>query len=62
MIFKTSLSRKSKLLTNPFKSGSACGVIYKVTCSSCKKYFGETGRTIEERIKEHQADINNEKV
>ena len=35
--------------------------LYKVTCSCCKKYFGETGRTIEERIKEHQADVNNEK-
>ena len=31
------------------------------TCSFNKKYFGEMGRTIEERIKEHQADVNNEK-
>ena len=35
--------------------------LYKVTCSCCKKYFGETGRTMKERIKEHQADVNNEK-
>ena len=35
--------------------------LYKLTYSRCKKYFGETGRTIEERIKEHQADVNNEK-
>ena len=61
MIFTRSLSLKSKLQTNTFKSDSACGVVYKVTCSCCKKYFGETGRTIEERIKEHQADVNNEK-
>ena len=61
VIFERSLSLKSKLLTNPFKSGSACGVIYKVTCPCCKKYFGETGRTIQERIKEHRADVNNEK-
>ena len=57
VIFKTSLTLKSKLLTNPFKSGSACGV----TCSCCKKNFRETRRTIEERIKEHQADTNKEK-
>ena len=61
VIFTRSLSLKSKLLTNPLKSGSACGVVYKVTCSCCKKCFGETGRKIEERIKEHQADVNNEK-
>ena len=61
VIFTRSLSLKSKLRTNPFKSDSTCGVVYKVTCSCCKKYFGETGRTIEERIKEHQADVNNEK-
>ena len=61
MIFTRSLSLKSKLQTNPFKSDSACGVVCKVTCSCCKKYFGETGKTIEERIKEHQADVNNEK-
>ena len=61
MIFTRSLSLKSKLLTNPFKSDIVCGVVYKVTCSCCKKDFGETGRTIEERIKEHQADVNNEK-
>ena len=35
--------------------------LYKVTCSYCKKYFGETGRTMKERIKEHQVDVNNEK-
>ena len=61
VIFTRSLSVKSKLQTNPFKNDSACGVVYKVTCSCCKKYVGETGRTIEERIKEHQADVNNEK-
>ena len=52
VIFTRSLSLKSKLRTNPFKSGGACGVVYKVTCSSWKKYFGGTGRTMEQRIKE----------
>ena len=61
VIFRRSLSLKSKLQTNPFKCHSTCGVVYKITCSCCKTYVGETGRTIEERIKEHQADVNNKK-
>ena len=61
MIFTRTSSLKSKLRTNPFKSDSACGVVYKVTCPCCKKYFGESGRTIEETIKEHQVDVNNQK-
>ena len=32
-----------------------------IPCSCYKKYIGETGRKIEERIKEHQADVNNQK-
>ena len=36
-------------------------VVYKVTCSCCKKWVAGTGRTIEEKIKEHQAYVNNEK-
>ena len=59
--FRRSLSLKSKLQTNPFKCHSTYGVVYKITCSCCKKYVGETGRTIEERIKEHQADVNNKR-
>ena len=54
VIFTRSLSLKSKLRTNLLKSDSTYGVVYKVTCSCCKKYFGKTGRTIEERIKKHQ--------
>ena len=61
VIFTRSLSLKSKLPTNPFKSCSKCGVAYKVTCSCYKKYIEETRRTIKERIKEHQADVNNQK-
>ena len=60
VMFTRSLSLKSKLLTNSFKKDSACGVVYKVTCSCCKNYFGETGTTLGERIKEHQVEVNNE--
>ena len=62
MIFTRSLSLESKLPTNPFKSCSIwVKVVYKVACCCYKKYIGETGRTIEERIKEHQTNIKNEK-
>ena len=61
MIFTRSLSLKSKLPTNPFKNYSISGVVYKATCSCYKKYIGGTRRTIEERIKEHQAEVNNQK-
>ena len=61
VIFTRSLSLRSKLQANSFESDIVCGVVYKVTCSCCKKYLEETGGTIEERIKEHQADVNNEK-
>ena len=57
VIFTRSLSLKSKLPTNPFKRCSACGIVCKVTYSCYKKYIGEPGRTIEEMIKEHQADV-----
>ena len=31
------------------------GTVYKVTCAECPAtYFGETGRTLECRIKEHK--------
>ena len=60
-IVTRSLSLSSKLLTNPFKTGSACAVVYKATFSCCKKFFGETGTAIEERIKEDQEDVNNDK-
>ena len=61
VIFTRSLSLKSTLLRNPFKTNSVCGVVCNITYSCCKKYFGETGRTVEESIMEHQPDINNEK-
>jgi len=32
-----------------------CGIVYHVTCANCKEdYIGETGRTLETRMKEHK--------
>ena len=33
------------------------GVVYKIPCERGKGYIGETGRSIHERIKEHDRDI-----
>ena len=33
------------------------GVVYKIPCECGKVYIGETGRSIHERIKEHDRDI-----
>ena len=33
------------------------GVVYKIPCECSKVYIGETGRAMQERIKEHNRDI-----
>ena len=33
------------------------GVVYRIPCECCKVYIGETGRPMQERIKEHDRDI-----
>ena len=49
---------KSLLNIEEYDKWSSTGVIYKVNCQDdCDKiYIGETGRTLEKRLKEHQAD------
>ena len=61
VVYTRSISLKSKVPTTPFKSCKLCGIVHKVTCSCYKKYIGETWRTLEEKIKEHQKDVNNNK-
>jgi predicted GIY-YIG superfamily endonuclease len=36
-------------------------VVYKIDCSCGKSYIGETGRSLKIRLKEHEADIKNER-
>ena len=56
--FTKTKSLKSILNIEEYDKWSSTGVIYKVNCQDdCDKiYIGETGRTLEKRIKEHQAD------
>ena len=37
-------------------------MLYKVTCSYLRKYIGETGRTLEKRMRKHQKDVSNKKI
>ena len=36
--------------------------VYKVTCSCGLNYIGETGRSLKVRMKEHDADIRNQRI
>ena len=43
-------------------TGERAGVIYKLDCKDCDaKYVGETGRQLQDRMKEHQRDIATKK-
>ena len=33
------------------------GVVYRIPCECCQVYIGETGRSMQDRIKEHDRDI-----
>ena len=46
---------------NDVETQDMSGVVYKVNCKDCDKYYiGETGRTIEMRMKEHKQGANGE--
>ena len=45
---------RSKDAVDPAKQD---GVIYRIPCECGKMYIGETGRPMEDRIKEHDRDI-----
>jgi predicted GIY-YIG superfamily endonuclease len=49
-------SVKDKLDQHNFKG------VYRIDCSCGKCYIGETGRSFNTRIKEHSADIKNERT
>ena len=38
-------------------------VVYKIPCGTCKKpYFGESGRGLQTRLKEHRADFRHHRI
>ena len=58
-VFKSDTTLRSRLVlpkdpADPNKQG---GVVYKIPCTRGKVYIGETGRPMQERMKEHDRDI-----
>jgi hypothetical protein len=55
------IRQRMKSVKDPIDHRQGKG-IYKVSCSCGKCYIGETGRSFQVRIKEHEADIRNERT
>ncbi len=57
--------KKNKTIGNNFKEQmkgeniKKIGVVYKIECSDCDKfYIGQTGKDVEERMKQHLDNLN----
>jgi predicted GIY-YIG superfamily endonuclease len=46
-------------LVRPESDRPKTDVIYKIPCECGKSYIGETGRTLETRLKEHKRNVSN---
>ena len=58
VVFNSKETIKSKLVNfKPKSKKSPKEIIYNIPCECGKSYIGETGRTVEIRLKEHQASI-----
>jgi hypothetical protein len=55
------IRQRMKSVKDPIDQHQGKG-IYKISCSCGKCYIGETGRSFQVRIKEHEADIRNERT
>ena len=58
-VFKSDTTLKSYLVRpkDTLERTKQDGVVYKIPCECRKVYIGETGRAMQERIKEHDRDI-----
>ena len=58
-VFKSDTTLRSRLVRpkDPADPSKQDGVVYKISCECGKVYIGETGRPMQERIKEHDRDI-----
>ena len=42
------------------EAGKRSGVVYEIECETCDRtYVGETGRSVEKRVKEHRSQAKN---
>ena len=58
-VFKSDTTLRSRLVLpkDPADPNKQDGVVYKIPCTRGKVYIGETGRPMQERMKEHDRDI-----
>ena len=58
-VFKSDRTLRSHLVRpkDALEPTKQDGVVYKIPCECGKVYIGETGRTMQDRIKEHNRDI-----
>ena len=58
-VFKSDITLRSRLVRqkDPADPNKQDGVVYKIRCTCGKVYIGETGRSMQERMKEHDSDI-----
>ena len=58
-VYKSDTTLRSHLIRpkDALEPKTQDGVVYKIPCECGKVYIGETGRSMRERIKEHDRDI-----
>ena len=58
-VFKSDVTLRSHLVRpkDALEPTKQDGVVYRIPCECCKAYIGETGRAMQDRIKEHDRDI-----
>ena len=59
LVFNYPSTVSKSLINNRPNTNEQCGT-YEISCNNCpKKYFGETGRSVNTRINEHKRDVRN---
>ena len=65
MIYRPNNTLRQMLVhpKDPTPLQDKAGVVYKIPCSSCPRvYIGQTGRTLGQRVKEHQRSVRDKKI
>ena len=57
MLLSFSVSMVKRIVACWLEPGKQEGIVYRILCECGKVYIGETGRAMQDRIKEHDRDI-----